>query len=170
VSLDGVVGSPEGWALRFWDDENKKHALSRLADCDAFLLGRVTYEKFAASWSRIKGDDYFDRINSLPKFVASRTLRETTWNATLLKGDVAEEVSKLKSQPGKSIMKYGTGNLDRTLMEHGLHRRVHVLDLPAVVGRGQRLFEGIDTTRLNLKLTGTTTFRNGIVLLTYVPQ
>src|SRR5215472_3201374 len=85
VSLDGVVGSPEKWAMPFWDDENKRYALSRLAEVDAFLLGRATYEKFAASWSQIRGDDYFDRINSLPKFVASTTLRETTWNARLIK-------------------------------------------------------------------------------------
>jgi dihydrofolate reductase len=100
VSLDGVVGSPEKWALPYFNDENKNYALARLSDVDAFLLGRVTYEKFAARWSQIKGADYFDRINSLPKFVASTTLRETTWNATLTKGDVADEVSKIEKPTG----------------------------------------------------------------------
>jgi hypothetical protein len=87
VSLDGVVESPKTWALPYFDDENKNYSLVRLSEVDAFLLGRVTYEKFAARWSQIKGDAYFDKINSLPKFVASTTLRETTWNAALIKGD-----------------------------------------------------------------------------------
>jgi len=169
VSLDGVVGSPEKWAMPFWDDENKRYALSRLSEVDAFLLGRVSYEKFAASWSQIKGDDYFDRINSLPKFVASTSLRETTWNATLIKGDVAEEVSKLKKQPGKNIMKYGTSQLDRTLIEHNLIDEFHFSIFPIAVGSGPRLFDGVDTTRLRLKLTGTTSFRNGVVVLSYIP-
>jgi dihydrofolate reductase len=169
VSLDGVVGSPEKWALPYWDAENKDYALSRLSDFDAFLLGRVTYEKFAASWSQIKGDAYFDRINSLPKFVPSTTLRETTWNATLIKGDVADEISKLKNRSGKNIMKYGTGQLDCTLIEHNLIDEFHFSLFPIAVGSGQRLFEGIDTAQLKLKLTGTTKFSNGVVVLTYAP-
>jgi dihydrofolate reductase len=72
VSLDGVVGSPEEWALPYWDEENKEYAHAQLADVDAFLLGRVTYEKFAAAWSQVVGDPYLDTINRLPKFVASR--------------------------------------------------------------------------------------------------
>ena len=144
MSLDGVVGSPEKWALPYFDDENKNYALSRLSEVDAFLLGRVTYEKFAARWPQIKDDDYFDRINSLPKFVASKTLRETTWNATLIKGDVADEVSKLKNQPGKNIMKYGTGQLDRTLIQRNLVDEFHFSIFPIAVGSGQRLFDGID--------------------------
>ena len=169
VSLDGVVGSPEKWAMPFWDDENKRYALSRLSEVDAFLLGRATYEKFAASWSQIRGDDYFDRINSLPKFVASTTLREATWNARLIKGDVAEEVSKLKKQPGKNIMKYGTSQLDRALIEHNLIDEFHFSIFPIAVGSGPRLFDGIDTARLRLKLTGTTSLRNGVVVLSYLP-
>src|SRR5262245_38711541 len=126
VSLDGMVESPEKWALPYFDDENKNYALSRLADVDAFLLGRVTYEKFAARWPQIKGDPYFDKINGLPKFVASTTLRDTTtWNASLIQGDVADEVSKLKRQPGKNIMKYGTSRLDRILIEHNLIDEFH---------------------------------------------
>src|SRR5437016_14205115 len=96
VSLDGVVGSPEKWALPYFDDENKNYALSRLSEVDAFLLRRVTYEKFAARWPQIKGDDYFDRINSIPKLVASQTLRQTTWNATPINGDLTDAVSNPK--------------------------------------------------------------------------
>ena len=170
VSLDGVVGSPEKWALPFFDDENKNDALARLSDVDAFLLGRVTYEKFAARWSQIKSDPYFERINNLPKFVASTTLRETTWNATVINGDVAEEVGKLKKQHGKNIMKYGTSNLDRTLLQHNLIDELHLSIFPVAVGSGIRLFEGFDTTPLKLTLTSMTKYRNGIVSLVYVPK
>ena len=101
VSLDGVVGSPEEWALPYWDEENKDYAHAQLAEVDAFLLGRVTYEKFAAAWSQVSGDPYLDTINRLPKFVASASLRETTWNATLIHGDVAAEVARLKIPAGQ---------------------------------------------------------------------
>jgi dihydrofolate reductase len=171
VSLDGVVGSPEEWALPMWGEENKNHAQAALADVDTFLLGRVTYEKFVAAWSQVSGDPYLDTINRLPKLVASASLSETelTWNATLLKGDVPAELARLKKQPGKTIMKYGTGQLDRALISAGLIDEFHFTVFPLVVGSGLRLFEGIDTTGLNLKLTGTKTFANGIVQLSYVP-
>ena len=82
VSLDGVVRSAEEWALPYWDEENKEYAHAQLADVDAFLLGRVTYEKFAAAWSQVTGDPYLDTINRLPNFAASASLWETTCNAT----------------------------------------------------------------------------------------
>lgn len=169
VSLDGVVGSPQEWALPRWGDENKAHAQAALADVGAFLLGRVTYEMFATAWSPITGDPYYDLINRLPKFVASASLTETTWNATLIKGDVAAEVARLKSEPGKAIMKYGTSRLDRTLVRHGLIDEFHFSVFPVVVGRGPRLFDGIDTSGMTLTLTATKTFGNGIVALTYIP-
>jgi dihydrofolate reductase len=170
VSLDGVVGSPQEWALPRWDEENKAYAQAALADVGAFLLGRVTYEIFAAAWSPITGDPYYNMINRLPKFVASASLAETTWNATLIKGDVAAEVARLKSEPGKAIMKYGTSRLDGTLIRHGLIDEFHFSVFPLVVGRGPRLFDGIDTSGMTLRLTATKTFGNGIVALTYVPE
>jgi len=170
VSLDGVVGSPEEWALPLWTEENKNYSQAQLGDVDAFLLGRVTYEKFVAAWSQVSGDPYLDTINALPKFIASASLQETTWNSTLITGDVAAEVARLKDQPGKTIMKYGTGQLDRTLIQHGLIDEFHLSIFPLVVGSGLRLFEGIDTTGMALKLTGSTAFANGIVQLTYLPE
>src|SRR5215469_11240607 len=165
VSLDGVVESPEQWALPHFDDESKSAALSALSEIDAFLLGRATYEKFSARWPQIKGDPYFDKINALPKYVASTTLRKTTWNSTLINGDVAEEISKLKSQTGKNIMKYGTTGLDQTLMRHNLVDELRLFVVPVVVGKGRRLFEGFDAADLKLTLTGTTKYRNGVVAL-----
>jgi dihydrofolate reductase len=133
------------------------------------LLGRVTYEGFAASWPSRSGDDFSDRFNSVPKYVASRTLAEPLeWNATLIKGDIAEEVAKLKQQPGQNIVKYGTGELDRTLMQHNLVDEFHLWLHPVAVGSGQRLFDGIDTT--HLKLVETTRFKSGIVVLVYAPK
>src|SRR5262245_889093 len=107
VSLDVVSEAPERCASPFVG-RVKNHFLAELNGFDALLLGRATYEKFAATWSQIKGDPYFDKINSLPKFVASKTLKDTTWNSTLLPGDAAEAVRRLKAQPGKDIVKYGT--------------------------------------------------------------
>src|SRR5215469_65585 len=170
VSLDGVVESPEQWALPLFDDESKSAALSALSEIDAFLLGRAIYEKFAARWPQIKGDPYFDKINALPKFVASTTLRKATWNSTLINGDVAEEISKLKSQTGKNIRKYGTTGLDQTLIKHNLVDELRLLVFPIVVGKGGRLFEGFDTANLKLTLTETTRFRNGVVSLCYIPK
>jgi dihydrofolate reductase len=167
VSLDGVVESPERWAMPFWGNDSKNAALSHLAEFDAFLLGRVTYEKFAATWSQIKGDPYFDRINSMPKFVASTTLTDATWNATLINGDVAESVAALKRQPGKNIIKYGTSHFDQTLIRHKLIDEFQFSIFPIVVGSGRRLFEGIDASPLALKLASTKNFDNGIVVLTY---
>ena len=168
VSLDGVIGAPERLAPH-WDDENKRFALSELAEFDAFLLGRVTYEMFASRWSGIRGDPYYDAINGLPKYVASRTLGEPTWNARLIQGEVAVEIAKLKQQPGKNLIKYGTSDLDRTLIQHKLIDEFRFSIFPIVVGNGRHLFEGIDTSQLNLRLTDTKIFANGIVRLTYVP-
>ncbi|WP_028927364.1 dihydrofolate reductase family protein [Pseudonocardia acaciae] len=170
VSLDGVVGAPWEWTGGYFDGEVKDYSLAQLDEYDAFLLGRVTYEKFASSWGAIQGDPYLDKINSMSKYVASTTLRETTWNATLLDGDLAEEVAKLKAQPGKALIKYGTSGLDRTLIEHNLIDRFQFLIFPVVVGgSGGRLFEGVEAGRLKLELVETKTFGNGVVALNYVP-
>lgn len=170
VSLDGVVGAPWEWTGEYFDGEVKDYSLAQLSEYDAFLLGRVTYEKFAATWAQIHGDPYFDKINGMAKYIASTTLRDTTWNASLLEGDVAEAVAELKNRPGKDIVKYGTSGLDRTLIEHRLVDRFHFLIFPAVVGVGRRLFEGVDTGQLRLELVDTKTFGNGVVAVTYVPS
>jgi dihydrofolate reductase len=170
VSLDGVVESPERWALQFWGAEHRVQATHQLESYDAFLLGRVTYEKFAASWSRITGDPYYDAINRMPKFVASNTLTTTTWNATLLSGDVVEAVHALKRQSGKDIIKYGSGALDRTLIPNGLIDEFQINVFPVTVGQGARLFDGVNPGDLRLALTRTKTLSNGIVQLTYVRQ
>jgi dihydrofolate reductase len=169
VSLDGVVESAEQWALPYFNnEENKQHSLSRLMECDAFLFGRFTFELIESTASMVKGDPYYDLVGSLPKFVASKTLHEISGNASLIEGNVAEEISNLKRQPGKSIMKYGNGDLDRILIAHGLIDEFHFSIMPVVVSKGRRLFEGIDATHLKLKFTSATQFSNGVITLSYV--
>jgi dihydrofolate reductase len=170
MSLNGVVGAPWEWTGSLWDAESRGHALAALDRYDAFLFGRVTYETFVASWSQVRGDAYLERINAMPKYVASTTLRETTWNATLLKGNVVEEIRRLKQQPGRDLVKYGTGKLDRTLLEHNLIDEIQVWIMPVIVANGQRLYDAINPASLKLKLEAQKVFGNGSVLLTYVAE
>lgn len=168
VSLDGIVDGQEKWTGKYFDEEAKASSYEALAGVDTFLLGRATYEKFSATWPNIKGDRYFDRINSLRKVVVSSTLETVTaWNASALKGDPGVEIARLKGEPGKSIIKYGTTNLDRTLFRHGLVDELHLWYFPVVVGPGRRLFEDFDTSRFSLELTDTRRFKSGSVKHTF---
>lgn len=166
MSLDGVVGAPEK-LLPFWDGENKQYAVEELGACDAFLFGRVTFDTFAARWPSVRGDAFADVLNTLPKYVASRTLGLTTWAGSEVLGqDVASEVRALKARPGKEIVKYGVGDLDRTLLAHGLVDELRVSVVPVVIGAGRRLFEGLEVPP-RLRLVREKRFENGIVRLGY---
>jgi dihydrofolate reductase len=169
VTLDGVISDPQIWGgPKYWDDEYLNLASKLLFAADALVLGRETYEGFAAVWPTRPSDPFTDRINALPKHVASRTLQQTDWNASLIEGDVAERVAELKRRPGSDLLKFGTGELDQTLLEHGLIDELHLWVFPVIAGTGQRLLDGIDTTYL--KLLETTTFASGIVVHTYAPE
>ncbi len=144
------------------------YAAKLLEPADALLLGRVTYEGFADAWPQRGGDPYTDKMNCMPKHVASTTLTETTWNATVLEGDTAEAVAALKAQDGGDLLKFGSGVLDHTLVAHGLVDEFHFWTFPVVAGEGDRLLDGLDLT--HLKLAETTPFDSGIVVLTYVPK
>jgi dihydrofolate reductase len=167
VTLDGVIEDPQDWSPPYWDDEHAAYARKLLFASDALLLGRVTYEAFAQVWPTRSGDEYTDRINAMPKHVASRTLTDAAWNATIVDGDVAEEVARLKADSGGDILKFGTGTLDRTLLEHGLVDEFHFWIFPVLVGSGQHLIDGIDVTHLSL--LESTRFGSGIVVNTYRP-
>ncbi len=164
MTLDGVISRPQDWSGPYWDDQHVGYAEKLLEPADALLLGRDTYEVFAASWPEREGE-YADRLNAMPKHVASRTLTETTWNSSLIEGDAAEGVAALKEQEGGDILKYGTGELDKALAEHRLVDEFHFWLFPVVAGRGDRLFDGLDLT--TLKLVDTTRFDSGIVILVY---
>ena len=168
VTLDGSISDPQTWSPPYWDEEHAAYASRLLFAADALVLGRATYEEFAAAWPSRSGDAYTDRINEMPKHVASRTLRETTWNATLLDGNAAEAIARLKGEEGGDLLKFGTGELDRTLLEHGLLDELHLWVFPVLAGGGQRLIEGIPVTHLTL--VDTTRFASGIVVNTYAPR
>lgn len=178
VTLDGVISdanpstaphaSPEKWGSPYCDEQHGQYEHDLLFASDVLLLGRATYEGFAETWPSRAGDEFADRINGLPKYVASRTLRDATWNATIIEGDVAKAVAELKEQPGRNILKYGTGELDRTLLQHDLVDEFHFWVYPVAVGAGQRLFDGLDTT--HLKLVDTKRFNSGIVVLVYASK
>ena len=164
MTLDGVISNPQEWSPPFWDDEHSAYAEKLLAPADAMVLGRATYENFAASWPGRPGE-FADKINSMPKHVASRTLSETTWNASLIEGDAAAGIAALKEQDGGDLIKYGTGELDKTLVAHQLVDELHFWLFPVVAGKGSRLFDGLDLT--TLKLVDTSRFQSGIVVLVY---
>ena len=168
VSLDGVIESPDRWAP--FDDEATRLAMEDLGTYDAFVIGRVTYERFRASWAPVSGNPYIDRINAMPKYVASRSLAEVTWNATLLGPDIVGAIERLKAQPGKDLIKYGTSRLDDTLLQAHLVDELRVRVMPVVVGTGQRLFEDVDTSAFELTLTDVRKLSSGSAILTYVPS
>jgi dihydrofolate reductase len=168
VSLDGVQGDPQLFVFDYFSDEIMSYNKELLFQSDALLAGRVTYQGFAEVWPTRTADEFSDRINSLPKYVASRTLKEPlTWNAHLIKGDVAKEVAKLKEQPGQDILQYGIGELTHTLIQQGLVDELRFLVFPVAVGNGQRIFETFDKTPL--KLLETKTFNTGVLALHYQP-
>jgi dihydrofolate reductase len=165
ISLDGVIESPERWAP--FDDESVAFAMTQLDDYDAFLMGRVTFERLSANWAKVVGNPYLDRINAMPKHVASRTLRDPGWNATVLGPNVAEAIGRLKHEPGKDLVKYGTSRLDDLLLRERLVDELHLWYMPVVVGAGQRLFDDVDTSSLDLRLTDERRLGNGSVMLSY---
>jgi dihydrofolate reductase len=174
ITLGGVIETNE-WALPYLDEDHNAYATQLLLGADLLLLGRRTYQGLSAAYTAMaKGestapDNFVDRMNSIPKYVASTTLRETGWNATIIPGDVASFVGDLKQEPGANIVKYGNGPLDATLMEHGLIDEFHLLLTPVALGQGGRhMFEDIETAPA-LKLLESKTFRSGVVLLIYAP-
>ena len=161
VTLDGVIEDPGGaeggrggWAFKFdRGDEGGKFKLEELMASDAQLLGRVTYEGFAKAWPTMEGTGEFgERMNSMPKFVVSTTLENPEWNnTTVLKGDLADEVGKLKEQFSGDILVAGSAKLVQSLLALDLVDELHMMVFPIVLGGGKRLFaDGTESTSLNL--------------------
>jgi dihydrofolate reductase len=170
LSLDGVMEKPEEWAFSYSNDEMEEANASGMAASDAMQLGRVAYQEFASYWPYQNSAEqpFTDYLNNTPKFVVSTTLEEPLeWqNSTLIKGNVAEEVARLKRQPGKDIGIVGSGALVRSLLRDGLLDQLTLMVHPIVVGRGKRLFEeGGD--RKALELVESRTFGTGVLYLTY---
>jgi dihydrofolate reductase len=172
VSLDGVIGgdSPEFWTqvFKYHGADVTEYLKNLIFLPDALLMGRKTYEVFAQVWPSRTGEEA-DRINSMPKYVASRTLKAPlAWNAALLEGDIAEEIRRLKAEPGRDLLQYGVGELTQTMLQHGLVDELRLVVFPFVFGRGQRGFENFDTT--SLKFVDATTFTTGAIALRYQPE
>jgi dihydrofolate reductase len=166
VSLDGVVEGP-AWTGPFWNEQLSKLQADYLFASDALLLGRVTYEGFAAAWPTMEEGtgEFGKKMNSMPKFVASTTLDRGEWNATIIEGELAGEVAKLKDRPGGDLLIYGSGDLVDELTQHHLIDEYRLMIHPVIVGSGKRLFNGLTTT--TLRLTDTATTDTGVVVLTY---
>ena len=162
TTLDGVISNPHHWGGPYWDDDHGAYAQRMLFAVDALVLGRATYEGFAEAWPQRSGDTYADTINAMPKHVASTTLTDATWNATILEGDAPAAVAELKAQDGGDLLKFGTGEFSRALLEQGLIDELHLWVFPVVAGGGDRLLEGMDLT--HLKLLDSVTFASGVVV------
>lgn len=171
MSLDGVIqGDQDFWGsiFKYHSKDVGDYLNDLLFTPDALLMGRVTYEGFAQIWPTREGKDA-DHINKMPKYVASRTLKEPLdWNATLIKGDVATEIGKLKQESGRALLQYGVGELTQTMLQHNLVDEVRLLVFPFTAGKGQRVFENMDTH--TLKLVDSKTFSSGVIALIYQPD
>jgi dihydrofolate reductase len=185
LTLDGVMQSPGdrdedpdgpfepgGWSAPYGDDDFGATMVGWFAHAEAFLLGRKTYQIFSGYWPNVTdpADPIASKLNALPKYVASTTLRSVDWShSTLLGGDVPAEVTKLKARPGGELQVHGSGDLARTLIEHDLIDEYRLLYFPVHLGRGKRLFEeGVRPGAMRLVSTATTA--SGVVVATYQPD
>jgi dihydrofolate reductase len=171
VSLDGVMEKPETWHFPYFNEEMGATIGQAMSSADAFLLGRRTYEEWAAYWPSQSPEEnpMAAAINGMPKYVASTTLDDVTWqNSSLLEGDVAAEVEKLKEQPGKDIVVSGSATLVRSLLREGVLDELRLMVHPVVVGSGRRLFENGEV-HAALELVSSESFNTGVLNLTYRP-
>jgi class 3 adenylate cyclase/dihydrofolate reductase len=181
VTLDGIIEAPgfdehrsgrNAWALRVQGEEDAVYNKDQAMSADAFLLGRRTWQIWAAFWPTASGGDpqLTERMNAIPKYVVSNTLKHADWNnSTIISGDVASLVATLKARPGGEILVYGSPDLVDELLRHDLVDEYRLLVFPVILGSGKRMFrDRIDTHHLHL--VETRTFSSGVVLLTYAPD
>jgi len=179
VSLDGVIEAPgggeeyehAGWTFEIdRGEEGDKFKYEELVEAEAQLLGRATYEGFAAAWPTMEDEVGFaEKMNSMPKYVVSSTLEEATWeNTTVLSGDVVDEVTKLKHEVDGVILVAGSARLAQAMIEHDLVDELRLMVFPVLLGSGKRLF-GEVSAKKPLRLVGSRTLGDGIALLTYEP-
>ena len=167
VSADGVVEAPETWTGPYFSPEIGQFVGSIMAASDTMLLGRVTYQTFAAAFAGNASDPMAAQMNSTPKVVVSTTLDEAGWeNSTLIRGDVAAEITRLKEQPGRNINISGSATLVAWLLRQGLLDELSLLQFPVVVGHGKRLFDG-EGSQVALTLAHCEAFSTGVVHLIY---
>jgi len=178
VSLDGVMEDPGGsehskhgaWTFKFSrSDEGDKFKMDEVNNAEAQLLGRVTYDGFAQAWPKMSGDPFSDKFNSMPKYVVSQTLKKADWNnSTILKGDVVDEVKKLKQKVKGDILVSGSAKLVQTLIENDLVDQLNLMVFPVILGSGKRLF-GETGAPKTLQLADSKTVGDGVSILVYKP-
>jgi dihydrofolate reductase len=171
LTLDGVFEEPGMWSFDYWNEEAMLYKRDELFSSDVQLLGRVTYEGFAKAWPTMPDTgDFGERMNSMPKYVVSTTLKNAEWqNSTIINKNVVEEIQHLKEQSGQNILVAGSGKLVRTLMQHDLVDEFRCMVHPVLLGSGKRLFPEA-TEKHKLKLVETKVFNTGIVVLHYQPE
>jgi dihydrofolate reductase len=171
MTLDGIIEAPEEWQFPYLSDDVAEIIQTQILDADSILLGRVTYEIFAASWPTRTNNEFgvADKLNSMPKFVVSSTLDKVEWNnSKLITANVLEEITKLKQQPDGITAIIGSASLIQSLIQYELIDEYHLMIHPVILGCGKRLFpEGIN---LALRLVDTNAFSSGVVLLRYQPD
>ena len=177
VSLDGVIEDPGGsedfkyggWSFEIdRGEDGDRFKLDEALDADALLLGRRTYEGFAAAWPSRDGE-FADKFNNMPKYVVSSTLKDPEWtNSTVLDGDLSEEVSKLRQDVDGDIVVHGSAQLVQALVENGLVDELRLMVFPVVLGAGKRLF-GETSDKQRLRLSDSKTVGDGVQILTYEP-
>ena len=172
MTLDGVLERPDQWSTPYLNDEVGALIGGAVAESDAMLLGRVTYQEWQPYWPGVSAEDepFAGFINTVPKYVVSTTLDsvDESWGATLLKGDVREQITALKESEGKDIAVSGCITLVQSLLREGLLDRLNLLVSPIVVGKGRRLFENADES-VGLRLVDSKTLTNGVLWLSYEP-
>jgi dihydrofolate reductase len=169
VSLDGVMEAPERWVFPYQTEEMEQMGQAAILAQDALLLGRVTYDIFASYWPHYQGQDsrIADHFNNQPKYVVSNSMKEAHWNhTTLIQGNIAEEIRKLKQQPGGDIGVTGSATLVQSLMQDGLVDELNLLVYPVVLGSGRTLFVNKMAPH-SFRLVECQSFRSGVVSLTY---
>jgi len=166
VSLDGVIQLDGDWHFKYFDADAGAFATEVAFAADAMVMGRDTYDLFAAAWPNVK-DEFGDHMNNMPKYVATSRPGALEWNnSTAIEGSVADTVRRLKSEPGKNIILYGHGPVARELMDNGLIDEHHIWVHPVIVGEGTRLFvDGFKPAAF--ELTGTRTTASGVAILSY---
>lgn len=177
VSLDGVMEDPGGsegfrhggWSFEFERGaEGDRFKLDETLSSEALLLGRVTYEGFAAAWPSREGE-FADKFNAMPKYVVSSTLQQPSWsNTTVLKGDLPEEVARLKRELKGDIVVHGSARLVQSLVEHDLVEELRLMVFPVVLGSGKRLF-GATGDKKSLRLADSKVVGDGVAILVYRP-
>lgn len=167
LSLDGVMEAPNTWHFPYFNDEMGEAIGAGFASSDAMLMGRVNYQEWAAYWPTSTDQPIADIMNNMPKYVVSTSLDRADWNnSTLISGDIAAEITKLKQSSGKDIAMSGSATLAEWLLHAGLLDELRLMVHPIVVGQGRRLFKG-GMPRAGLELVQSKTFSTGVVDLTY---